>query len=86
MLSLDENDLTYSLSTIGVLASIVPLLGIINANLPIMPPAFRKIFNTSALGSTFKKSMPTASTSRHEFSVLAEGDGEIPLVNVKGTI
>jgi hypothetical protein len=83
MLALDPTDLTYSLSTIGVFASLVPLLGIINANLPLLAPAYKKIFKSSALGSTIHGSMPTNKTDgTHQFSELA--DGEIPLVGVKG--
>lgn len=78
MLELDENNITESASTIAVLASTVPLLGIINANLPILPPAFKKIFNSSAL--TTNKSL-SSSADRHQFSVLQEP--EMPLVSIQ---
>lgn len=81
MLELDDEDLTYALGTIAVLASIVPLLGIINANLPVLPPAFKKVFKSSALGSTTnKKSTASGDGSKHQFSKLQEP--EIPLVQV----
>jgi hypothetical protein len=59
----------------------VPILGIINANLPILGPAFKHIFNSSLLTTTVKKSTLTTS-SGSQFRRIA--DGEYPLVNIDG--
>ncbi|KAI0003426.1 hypothetical protein F4779DRAFT_602043 [Xylariaceae sp. FL0662B] len=84
MLEIDNNDRTYSISQIALLSAIVPLLGIINASMPIMPPALRRIFNSSLLTSTLRKSVNTKSSERNgHFERLSEP--EYPLVNVKGT-
>ncbi|KAI1373507.1 hypothetical protein F4677DRAFT_455936 [Hypoxylon crocopeplum] len=60
---LDPSDITYTFSKIALLSSLVPLLGIINANLPIMAPAFKKMFDSSLLSSTLKRSDNTGSSS-----------------------
>jgi hypothetical protein len=49
MNELDLSDATYNLAQIGIFSAIVPLLGIINANLPVMPPAFKKLFKSTML-------------------------------------
>ncbi|KAI4596893.1 hypothetical protein KJ359_004803 [Pestalotiopsis sp. 9143b] len=76
---LDPADITYTFSKISLLSSMVPILGIINANLPILGPAFKRIFNSSLLTSTVKKSNMTTS-SASQFRRIA--DGEYPLVNI----
>lgn len=81
MLEIDPNDRTHSISQIALLSAIVPLLGIINASMPIIPPALRKMFKTPFLLSTLKKMGSTKSSDRH-FQRLPEG--EYPLVNVSG--
>ncbi|KAI1084317.1 hypothetical protein F5B20DRAFT_290990 [Whalleya microplaca] len=81
MLDLDPNDRTYSISQIALLSAIVPLLGIVNASMPIIPPALRKIFKSSFLSTTLKKSVNTRSSER-QFERLPEP--EYPLVNVNG--
>lgn len=78
---LDPADITYTFSKISLLSSMVPILGIINANLPILGPAFKRIFNSSLLTSTVKKSNMTTS-SASQFRRIA--DGEYPLVNIDG--
>ncbi|KAI1095499.1 hypothetical protein F5B19DRAFT_439749 [Rostrohypoxylon terebratum] len=81
MLQIDPNDRTHSISQIALLSAIVPLLGIINASMPIIPPALRKVFKTSFLTTTLKKMGSTKSSDRH-FERLPES--EYPLVNVSG--
>lgn len=76
---LDPADITYTFSKIALLSSMVPILGIINANLPILGPAFKHIFNSSLLTTTVKKSTLTTS-SGSQFRRIA--DGEYPLVNI----
>lgn len=90
MLELDNTDPTYSASQMALLSAIVPLLGIINANLPILPPAFKRVFNSSALSTTFKKTSQTGSSSQgfsstrsRQFERLAEP--EMPLVHINHT-
>ena len=89
MLELDQTDLTYSASQMALLSACVPLLGIINANLPILPPAFKKVFNSTALSTTFKKTSHHSSSSQsnqfsstrsRQFERLAEP--EMPLVHM----
>ncbi|KAI1500377.1 hypothetical protein F5X99DRAFT_410078 [Biscogniauxia marginata] len=77
--NLDLSDITYTFSEIALLSSLVPLLGIINASLPTMAPAFRNTFNSSLLSSTVKKSDNTGSSS-NRFQRLHEP--EVPLVNM----
>jgi hypothetical protein len=66
MNELDNNDATYSYAKMAVFSSIVPLLGIINACLPIMRPAFRTIFGTPALESVGPKSYGTGHSSQSQ--------------------
>ena len=53
MLNLSNEDVTHSFSNIALFSALVPLLGIINACLPVMPPAFKKVFR-STMFSTHK--------------------------------
>ena len=48
MLELDTDDATYGISPITLLSALVPLLGFINANLPVLPPVLRKLFTSFA--------------------------------------
>ncbi|KAI0394645.1 hypothetical protein F5Y17DRAFT_426905 [Xylariaceae sp. FL0594] len=48
----DARDLTYTLWRQGVLSGVVPLLGIVNANLPVMQPALKKTFGPLRMLST----------------------------------
>lgn len=86
MLVLNPMDVTWSGKEMAVLSAIVPLLGIVNANLPVMAPAFNKIFRTSAMASAFKKSLKSGSSgtnrSKGNFEILTEP--ELPLVQIKG--
>ncbi|KAL7625749.1 hypothetical protein AAE478_004972 [Parahypoxylon ruwenzoriense] len=79
MLELDYSDSTFSISRMALLSAAVPLLGIINASLPVMVPAFRRVFNSSALSTVLKKSTNTKESSR-QFERLAEP--EYPLVSL----
>ncbi|KAI0853708.1 hypothetical protein F5Y00DRAFT_257012 [Daldinia vernicosa] len=81
MLEMDPLDRTYSISQIALFSAIVPLLGIINASMPIIPPALRKISKSSFLSTTIKKLASSKSSDRH-FEILPEP--EYPLVNVSG--
>lgn len=49
MNALDLSDATYNLAQIGIFSAIVPLLGIINANLPVITPAMKKLFNSTIM-------------------------------------
>jgi len=94
MNELDNNDATYSYAKMAVFSSIVPLLGIINANLPIMRPAFRAIFGTHALETMGPKSYGTSEASQswiRKRTTITRTDGsqferleepQIPLVEV----
>ncbi|KAF2963061.1 hypothetical protein GQX73_g10515 [Xylaria multiplex] len=78
---LDPADITYTFSKIALLSSLVPLLGIINANLPLSAPVFQKVFSISILASTLKRSNGTGSTDN--FHRLRED--EYSLANIKST-
>lgn len=96
MLELDASDSTYSISTITLLSALVPLLGFINANLPVLPPVLKKIFRSSlgwssgggpssGSGGYNKKSAGNntiGSARSHQFERLGEESApEIPLVS-----
>ncbi|KAK5630235.1 hypothetical protein RRF57_005950 [Xylaria bambusicola] len=49
---LDSPDTTYEFLEIGLTSSLVPLLGILTANLPISAPVFIRVFLISSLGSS----------------------------------
>jgi hypothetical protein len=89
MLELNQSDITYSASQMALLSACVPLLGIINANLPILPPAFKRVFNSTALSTSFRKTSHHSSSSQsnqfsstrsRQFERLAEP--EMPLVHM----
>ncbi|GAP85850.1 putative integral membrane protein [Rosellinia necatrix] len=63
---LDPADITYTFSKIALLSSLVPLLGIINANLPISAPVFQKLFKISLLTTRIKRSNGTASSDNFQ--------------------
>jgi hypothetical protein len=77
---LDPADITYTFSKIALLSSLVPLLGIINANLPISAPVFQKVFKISSLSTRIKRSNGTASSDN--FQRLRED--EYGLTDIKG--
>lgn len=85
MLVLDPTDPLYSLSTMALFSAMVPLLGIINANLPVCAPVIRRIFGANSLDTTRKSTNTAATTvtsrSRH-FERLEEP--ELPLKNMTG--
>lgn len=64
ILELDFNDFTYSLYLFSILGIMEPMLAIISACLPILPPVFAKC-KARILGrsptSTHKSSMPSSS-------------------------
>ncbi|KAI2602125.1 hypothetical protein GGR54DRAFT_654536 [Hypoxylon sp. NC1633] len=74
-----EDDITYSYSQFALLSSLVPLLGILNANLPITPPAIKKIFNATVASNTLRKLDNTRSTT-NRFERLSEPG--LPLVHL----
>ncbi|TGJ83284.1 hypothetical protein E0Z10_g5503 [Xylaria hypoxylon] len=76
---LDPADITYTFSKIALLSSLVPLLGIINANLPLSAPVFQRVFSTSILSSTLKRSNRTGSTDNFQ----RLGDEEYRLTNIE---
>ncbi|KAK9413949.1 putative FAD-binding PCMH-type domain-containing protein [Seiridium unicorne] len=81
---LDPDDFTFTFSNIALLSSLVPLLGITNANLPVMVPAFRKIFNSSVLSSVLRKSEhPSSANDYNQFERL--GEPEVPFVNISAS-
>lgn len=66
---LDEE---FSQIKFNIFAALEPLLGIINACLPVLPPVFAKFFHSAAFRSAFKSSGVKSST------------GEIELKNFNG--
>ncbi|PVH93236.1 hypothetical protein DM02DRAFT_541962, partial [Periconia macrospinosa] len=92
---LDLTDPTYGLTSMALFAALVPLLGIINANIPTIPPALHYIFKSNIFGTTQQTSgtatttPPTWSTkkgktSRFDTDFERLSDPDIPLVNVPG--
>ncbi|KAF1948944.1 hypothetical protein CC80DRAFT_599299 [Byssothecium circinans] len=91
---LDFNDLTYGFWRMALFSALVPLLGIISANIPIIPPAFQRIFRTNVLATQVQSN--TGGSSSAGFSKKKGGDTfneteferlsdpEIPLVEVHG--
>ncbi|KAI8945997.1 hypothetical protein F4801DRAFT_94977 [Xylaria longipes] len=69
---LDPADITYTVSKIALLSSLVPLLGIINASLPLSGPVFQRVFATSILSSIGKRSNRSDGTD--DFQRLREGE------------
>lgn len=97
MLELDGSDPTYSISSITLLSALVPLLGFINANLPILPPVLKRVFKSfsgwtsaapsSGSGGYGKRSAGTntiGSARSHQFERLGgeEHAPEMPLVSL----
>ena len=74
MNELDNNDATYSYAKMAVFSSIVPLLGIINACLPIIRPALR----TRKRSPTTTRRTRSIRTDGSQFERLEEP--QIPLV------
>ncbi|KAI0154910.1 hypothetical protein GGR57DRAFT_99933 [Xylariaceae sp. FL1272] len=57
------DDLTFTVWRQGVLSAVVPLLGIINANLPVMQPALKKVFGPLKMLTSVKRSAASGSPS-----------------------
>lgn len=73
-------DPLYSIWPDAVLSALVPLLGILNANLLVSRPALRTIFHNSS----FLKSVANTEDRSHNFKMLT--DNSIPLSNVTGEL
>ncbi|KAI0878455.1 hypothetical protein GGS24DRAFT_394938 [Hypoxylon argillaceum] len=73
---LNMADPLYSIWPDAVLSALVPLLGILNANLLVSRPALRTIFHNSS----FLKSVANTEDRSHNFKMLT--DNSIPLSNV----
>ncbi|KAK8088353.1 nucleoside-triphosphate phosphatase [Apiospora hydei] len=69
-------------SRVALFSSLVPLLGIINANLPAMAPAFNKMFRSSIFSTAASKSGGSSGDRSNRFQKLSEP--EIPLVDISG--
>lgn len=74
MNSLELSDPTYNLAQIGIFSAIVPLLGIANANLPVMPPAFKKMFKSTMLDTKHPSKDTGNSSSLHSSNWNRRGD------------
>ncbi|KAI1355389.1 hypothetical protein F5Y01DRAFT_327089 [Xylaria sp. FL0043] len=79
-LHLDTSDPLYSIWPDAVLSAIVPLLGILNANLLVSRPALKAILHTS----TTPKNRPDIERGSHQFQLL--GDTAIPLYDVSNEL
>jgi hypothetical protein len=51
------NDVTFSFWRLGLFSAMVPLLGLVSANVPLCPPAFQKIFRTDALATQARSTL-----------------------------
>ncbi|KAK8055137.1 hypothetical protein PG993_000364 [Apiospora rasikravindrae] len=69
-------------SRVALFSSLVPLLGIINANLPAMAPAFNKMFRSSIFSTAASKSEGSSGDRSNRFQKLSEP--EMPLVDISG--
>ena len=77
-LQLDASDPLYSIWPDGVLSSLVPLLGILNANLLTSRPAMKMIFSSSK----FLTKSSRIEDSSQPFTLLT--DNSVPLSNIHG--
>lgn len=86
-LDLNPGDPTYDSARKSLLSCVVPLLGIIVACLPILPPVIQTVFRTSIFSSTAHKqdpgSMPAGYWKTPASSTAQIEDPEIPLVSVR---
>ncbi|KAI0427304.1 hypothetical protein F5Y09DRAFT_350550 [Xylaria sp. FL1042] len=78
-LQLDASDPLYSIWPDGVLSSLVPLLGILNANLLTSRPAMKVIFSSSK----FSTKSSRIEDSSQPFTLLT--DNSVPLSNIQAT-
>lgn len=92
----DLNDLTYTVTPGAIYSVLEPTLGIVNACLPTMKPAIKRVFHTKAFdqsstsadtsgsqnskNSTWKTPYLTG-TATHTFQPL---DEDVPLTNIQG--
>ncbi|KAI3334197.1 hypothetical protein F4824DRAFT_502276 [Ustulina deusta] len=81
-LNLDASDPTYTIWPDAVLSAIVPLLGILNANLLIARPALKRIWGSSKASTNVTRTVDT-DNSLHHFKRLPEAS--IPLSTLDGT-
>lgn len=98
MLELDPADITYTFAPLALIAAIVPLLGIINASLPTMRPAFERIFGPrwrfgSSGGSSGRRRWykynsrdPRHHSATEENNIPRDSEAEFPLVTIGGTL
>ncbi|KAI0412993.1 hypothetical protein F5X98DRAFT_379247 [Xylaria grammica] len=82
-LNLDASDITYTIWPDAVLSALAPLLGILNANLLVARPAFKKMFGSSR-GPSKVKSHGESDNSSRAFKRLQ--DSPIPLTNLDSTV
>ncbi|TGJ81355.1 hypothetical protein E0Z10_g7407 [Xylaria hypoxylon] len=86
-LNLDVSDLTYTIWPDAVLSALVPLLGILNANLLVARTVFRKIFGKMFGGSLMSSkatNLGETDNSSRAFERLREGS--IPLSNLDSAV
>ncbi|KAK8137919.1 hypothetical protein PG984_001299 [Apiospora sp. TS-2023a] len=79
---LDPSNITEP-SRVALFSSLVPLLGIINASLPAMAPAFNNMFRSSIFSTAASKSGGSSGDQSNRFQKLSER--EVPLTNISGT-
>ncbi|KAK8050256.1 hypothetical protein PG994_011986 [Apiospora phragmitis] len=70
-------------SRVALFSSLVPLLGIINANLPAMAPAFNNMFRSSIFSTAASKSEGSSGDQSNRFQKLSEP--EMPLMDISGS-
>ncbi|KAI1177724.1 hypothetical protein F4777DRAFT_576802 [Nemania sp. FL0916] len=84
--AVDLADVTYTIVPQGVLSALVPLLGIVNANLPVMQPALKKIFGRVGMFMSVKQASSTSrsgASRKHEFERLGDSNSNaITLTNI----
>ncbi|KAI0521824.1 hypothetical protein F5B22DRAFT_634246 [Xylaria bambusicola] len=64
----DPNDLTFTVWPQGIFSAVVPLLGIVNANLPVIQPALKRVFGPI-------KNLTALSKQSRSSETLARGHG-----------
>ncbi|CAI6333725.1 unnamed protein product [Periconia digitata] len=93
---IDFTDMTYSLVNQAIFTAMVPLLGIISANIPTIPPALQRMFKSQVFAtqkgiSTDNSSRPWSTKktggsrggSRFDTDFERLSDHDVPLVNIQ---
>lgn len=76
IVDLDYSNTTKSFASVGLLAILEPLLGIVNACLPVMRPVLQKFSKTNLLSRTGKNTNASGRASGHKVFTVGSGSGQ----------